>query len=75
MSGFFESITYLVNALFKNVFWYITQKRYDREVLEYPWSLQFVPDHLKTQEMCEKAVEEKPYTMKSVPDHLKTQES
>ena len=40
----YESIANLVNTLFKNVSWYITQKRYKREVLEYPWFLKFVPD-------------------------------
>ena len=70
MSGLFEGIASLVNTLFKNVFEYITQKRYEREVLEYSWFLRFVLDHLKTEEMCEKAVEEKPYTLEFVPDHL-----
>ena len=74
MSGLYESITNLVNTLFKNVFWYITQKRYEWEVLEYPWSLQFVPDHFKTQEMCKKVVEEYPQMLFHIPNHFKTQE-
>ena len=74
MSGFFESIADLVNTLFKNVFWYTTQKRYERVVLEYSWCLKDVPDHFKTQEMRERAVEEKPYTLEFVPDQFKTQE-
>ena len=37
-------------------------------------SLPYVPDHLKTQEMCKRAVEKDPYTLKFVPDHFKTQE-
>ena len=57
MSGLFEGIASLVITLFKNVFEYITQKRYEREVLEYPWFLRFVLDHLKTEEISEKAVE------------------
>ena len=39
-----------------------------------PYSLGFVPDHLKMQEMCIKAVEVDPSFMELVPDHLKTQE-
>ena len=33
----------------------------------------FIPDHLKTQEMCIKAVEVDPSFLRLVPDHLKTQ--
>ena len=36
-------------------------------------SLEFVPDHLKTQEMCERVVENEPDTLKFVPDYLKAQ--
>ena len=36
-----------------------------------PETLRFVPDHLKTQEMCEKVVEEEPYTLRLVPDYFK----
>ena len=39
-----------------------------------PYSLEFVPGHLKTQEMCDEAVCREPYTLKYAPDHLKTQE-
>ena len=62
----------LVNTLFKNVFWYITQKGCERKILEYPWFLLFVPNKYKTQEMCERAVDIQPWTFKFVPDHLKT---
>ena len=34
----------------------------------------FIPDYLKTQEMCEKAVEKDPHMLCHVPDHFKTQE-
>ena len=38
----------------------------------------FIPDHLRTQDICKKAVSmdpyRKPYTLRYVPDHLKTQE-
>ena len=40
---------------------------------KYTYNLEFVLDHLKTQEMCERAVEKAPYTLKCVPDYLKTQ--
>ena len=38
------------------------------------WSLEFVPDHYKTQGMCEKAVDVGPRLLTDIPDHLKTQE-
>ena len=38
-----------------------------------PWPLEFVLDHLKTQEMCEKTVEDELDTLEFVPDHLKTE--
>ena len=34
--------------------------------------MKFVPDHLKTREVCERAVEDNLYTLEFVPDHLKT---
>ena len=37
------------------------------------YTLTFVPDPLKTEEMCEKAVEKKPWSLKFVPDRHKTQ--
>ena len=66
MSGFFENIASLVNTLFKNFSWYITQKRYERDVLEYPWLLGFVPDQYKTPGMCKRAVLENPCLLKFV---------
>ena len=39
-----------------------------------PYSLEFVPDHFKTEEMCKEAVNNKAYMLRYVPDHLKTQE-
>ena len=44
----------------------------ERAVEEKSPTLEFVPDHLKTQEMCERAVEENPYTLKFVSDPLNT---
>ena len=41
---------------------------------KYPWSLPFIPDHLKTQEMCNKEVDIKPHFLVFVPDRSKTQE-
>ena len=72
MSGFFEIIANLVNTLFKNVFWYITQKRYEREVLEYPWFLPFVPGKYKTGKMRERAVGDYLWVLNFVPDKYKT---
>ena len=37
------------------------------------WLLEFVPDYLKTEEMCEKTVDKKPLSSKFVPDGHKTQ--
>ena len=34
----------------------------------------FIPDHLKTQEMCNKEVDIEPCLLALVPDHLKTEE-
>ena len=47
---------------------------YKKVVEKNPSSLQYVPDHLKTQGMCGKAIEVDTYTLKFVPDHLKTEE-
>ena len=38
-----------------------------------PYSLEVVPDHLKTKEMCNEAVRREPYTLRFVPDHFNTQ--
>ena len=73
MSGFFKNIANLVNTLSKNAFWYITQKRYEREVLEYPLFLPFVPDKYKTRKICQRTVEKDLCTLKIVPDKYKTQ--
>ena len=64
MSGFFESKFNLVNTLFKNVSWYITQKLNKRDVLENPWTAVFVPNQYKTQMMWETAVEAYPWLIK-----------
>ena len=37
-----------------------------------PWLLGYVPDDLKTQEMCNKAVDHCPLTLRFVSNHLKT---
>ena len=50
------------------------QEMCDEAVNMEPRSLEFVPDHLKTEEMCNKAVRREPYTLRHVPDHFKAQE-
>ena len=35
--------------------------------------LWFVPDQLKTREICAKAVHREPSSLEEIPDHLKTQ--
>ena len=37
-------------------------------VLREPYILWYVPDHLKTQEICERAVEDEPETLEYVPN-------
>ena len=66
----YDSIADLVNTLAKNVLWYITQKRYKREVLEYLLPLKPVPDQFEMQEMCVGH----PWVLKFVSDEYKTQE-
>ena len=39
-----------------------------------PYSLEFVPDYFKTQEMCNEAVRKEPYTLRYIPGHRRTQE-
>ena len=39
-----------------------------------PYTLRYVPDHLKTREMCIRAVKVDSWLLKHVPDHFKTQE-
>ena len=43
-------------------------------LLPMPSILFFIPDHLKTQEMCNEADEKNPWGLDDVPDHFKTQE-
>ena len=62
------------------------QKAYDEVVAYYfrlllerclpPMSsgLFFIPDNIKTQEMCDKAIEDEPRSLALVTDHLKAQE-
>ena len=44
----------------------------DEAVRMEPYSLKFVPDRLKTEDMCIEAVLRKPYTLEYVADRLKT---
>ena len=46
----------------------------ERAVEKYPGTLEFVPSHLKTQEMFERAVEKYPLYLSDVSDHFKTQD-
>ena len=67
----------------KNTFWYILlhmlkyvpgiQGVYDEAVRRKPPSLAFVPDCLKTEEMCNETIEKDPYSLRHVPVHLRTQ--
>ena len=40
----------------------------------YTLSLAYVPDHLKTQDMCDKIVEESPWSLEYVPNWFVTQQ-
>ena len=37
------------------------------------YTLQYLPDHLKMEEMCEKVVDKYPWSLKYIPNHHKTQ--
>ena len=39
-----------------------------------PYSLKFVPDHFKMQEICDKAVREDPYSLEFLPNWFVTRE-
>ena len=45
----------------------------EKAVEDEPKSLEYVPDHLKIEEICKEAVHREPYALGHVPDHLKTQ--
>ena len=45
-----------------------------KAIVEDPWSLIYVPNHLKIKKTCSRAVEEDPYTLDFVPDHFKAPE-
>ena len=46
----------------------------EKAVGKYPWSLEYVSDNLKTQEMCNEAVVKYTQAIEFVPVHLRTQE-
>ena len=46
----------------------------EKAVEDEPETLEYVPNHFKTQGMCEKAVENEPYSLKFVSDLFKTKE-
>ena len=52
----------------------MVQKACNDKVCRKPHSLAFIPDILKTQEMCIKALEVDPWSFKYVPDNLRTWE-
>ena len=43
-------------------------------VAQFPFSLWYVPDYLKAQEMCDDAVHNNPAVFFLVPDHFKTED-
>ena len=47
---------------------------FEKFVEDEPETLEFIPDHFKTQEMCERAVEDDPYSLQYVPDWFVTQQ-
>ena len=67
--------------LFKKTFRYILlhilkyiSGVYDKAVDIEPSSLEFVPDWVKTEEMCERPIEKDPWILRFVPDQYKMQE-
>ena len=43
----------------------------EKAVEKYPWSLEFVPDGLKTHKMCEKAVKKHPSNLRYAPSKFR----
>ena len=74
MNGLFGSMASLVKTLFKTVFWYITRKRCEGTVTEYPRFRQFIPDKYKAQEMYERDVGVDPRLLLFVSNKYKTRE-
>ena len=46
----------------------------EKAVEDEPETIEYVPNHLKTEEMHKEAVCKETYALRHVPDHLKTQE-
>ena len=52
---------------------YISNHLCEKVVEKNSWSLKYIPDYLKTQEMCDKTVEDEPYSLQYVLDWFVTQ--
>ena len=57
----------------KNIFWYVIRDMCYKKMLP-AWYTFFIPDHLKTQEICDKVVTRNPRMLDYIPDKFKTQE-
>ena len=74
----------MISSLLKIPFWYIlfdlskyipwAQEMCNEVVHIESQSLEFIPDHFKTQDMCSEAVEAAPCTLWYVPVHFRMQE-
>ena len=63
----------MIDLFNKNIFWYVIWDMCYKNMLP-AWCKFFIPDHLKTQEMCDKAVARNSSMLDYIPDKTKTQE-
>ena len=61
------------DRILRDIFWYTLeyilgfQEKFNKRVRRDPFSLEYIPNHYKTQEMCNKAVKAGPCLLKFVP--------
>ena len=68
-----KSINKMSELFNKNIFWYVIRDMCYKKMLP-AWYTFFIPDHLKTQEICDKVVTRNPRMLDYIPDKFKTQE-
>ena len=69
----------LFDRILRDIFWYTLeeyilgfQEKFKKRIRRDPYSLEYMPNDYKTQQMCNKAVEVDPYLLKFVPVHFRT---
>ena len=63
-------MSYLFN---KKIFWYVIRDMFYKNILP-AWCTFFIPDRVKTHEICDKAVAHNPRMLDSILDKFKIQE-